>query len=68
MPLLEMRYILSYPIWYSFDFLIGVNEEEARPVVSHQASAVGTLAMWMCPIYWLNQEAAFLMDANALCN
>lgn len=48
------------PIW------LGAEEEEAGPILlSDQASSVGTLAMWMCSIYWLHQVAAPLVHANA---
>lgn len=45
---------------------LGAEEEEAGPVFAHQASSVGTLAMWMCPIYWWNREATSLVGGNAL--
>lgn len=47
---------------------LGAKEEKVEPTLSDQQSSVGTLAMWMCPIYWSNRVTASLMVCDPLCS
>lgn len=41
-------------------------KEEASYSLSHQVSSVRTLAIWTCPIYWLNLVATLTVECEAL--